>query len=156
MESSTQEVDFFSLETAGNDQLLSVSKWSRFIGVVFIIFSAVLAISIVLLLANFEILMTQIIKLNGIDEDTISMLERGGKYFIAFALTLSSIILFVNGFLLFRFGNLASSFHSKQNMSTLTESFAYLKQYIYFSFILASISAVLSLISTFVFFGSGH
>ncbi len=156
MENSTQEADFFSLETAGNDQLQSVSKWSRFIGVVFIIFGAVLAISIILLLANFEILMTQIMKLNGIDEDTISMLERGGKYFIAFALTLSSIILFVNGFLLYRFGKLASIFHTKENINILAESFGYLKQYIYFSFILASISAVLSLISTFVFFGGGH
>ena len=100
MENEPLASNTFSLDIAGKEQLQNIGKWSRFIGVVFIIFGSILLLATVLLLANFEALMTEIIKLNGIDEEMIDMLEKGGKYFIAFALVLSSVILFINGFLI--------------------------------------------------------
>ena len=156
MENETLANNTLSLDVAGKEQLQSISKWSRFIGIVFIIFGSILMLATVLLLANFEALMTEIIKLNGIDEEMIDMLEKGGKYFIAFALVLSSVILFINGFLLFRFGSNSSQYLGSQNEYSIIEAFSYLKKYIYFSFVLASISAILSLISTIVFFGGTH
>ncbi len=144
------------LETAGNDQLQSAGKWSKFIGIVFIIFGSVLILCTVLLIANFETLMNEVIKLNGITEEMIDMLEKGGKYFIAFALILSAVILYANGVLLFRFGNLSSLYIGTKNENSLISSFDYLKRYMYFSFILATISTILSLVSMFTFFGSAH
>ncbi|MCC7029189.1 MAG: hypothetical protein IT257_02710 [Chitinophagaceae bacterium] len=154
MESYTAENTTFSLETAGEEQLQSAGKWARFVGIVFIIFGSVLLFATILLLANFSSLMNEVIQLNGISEEMIDMLEKGGKYFIAFALILSAAVLFVNGVLLFRFGSYSNQYIRHKNESTLIASFENLKRYIYFSFIMACISAVLSLISTFVFFGS--
>ena len=156
MENEPLASNTFSLDIAGKEQLQNIGKWSRFIGVVFIIFGSILLLATVLLLANFEALMTEIIKLNGIDEEMIDMLEKGGKYFIAFALVLSSVILFINGFLLFRFGSKSSHYLGSQSEYPLIDAFTYLKKYIYFSFVLACISAILSLISTIVFFGGTH
>ncbi len=156
MESNSSEGSSSLLETAGREQFQSVSTWSRFNGVTFIIFGSVLLFSVVLLLSSFDAVLTEVVKLNGIDEETIEMLQKGGKYFIAFALLLSGIILLVNGFLLYRFGNFGKRYLQNPEESTITESFDYLKKYIYFSFILATASAVLSLISTFSFFGGSH
>jgi small-conductance mechanosensitive channel len=156
MENISSEDNTSLLETAGKDQFQSVSNWSRFNGVTFIIFGSILLFSIVLLLSSFDALLTEVVKVNGIDEETIDMLEKGGKYFIAFALFLSGIILLINGILLYRFGSTGKRYLHDSDEATITASLEYLKKYIYFSFILATVSAVISLISTFVFFGGSH
>lgn len=156
METISSDTTISLLETAGKEQFQSVSVWSRFNGITFIIFGSILLFSIVLLLSSFDTVLTEVVKLNGIDEETIEMLQKGGKYFIASALLLSGVILLVNGFLLFRFGSNGKRYLQNSEEGTITESLDYLKKYIYFSFILATVSAVISLISTFVFFGGSH
>ena len=156
METISSDSNTSLLETGGKEQFQSVSAWSRFNGITFIILGSVLLFSIVLLLSSFDAVLTEVVKLNGIDEETIEMLQKGGKYFIAFALLLSGIILWVNGFLLFRFGSTGRRYLQNSEEGTIVESLDYLKKYIYFSFILATVSAIISLISTFVFFGGSR
>lgn len=142
------------LAAASETQLSSISKWTKFIGVVFVVFGSVLLFATVLLAASFSSLMEQVVQVNGIEKEMIDMLEKGGKYLIGFALLVSAAVLVINGILLYRFGNYSRRYLLHRHEAHLSQSFAQLKKYLCFSFIMGVISAILSLISTFVFFGS--
>lgn len=152
MESQTTSESVSLMNEEGKVQLTAVAKWTKFLAIIFFIFGIILILSSILLLANYNEMMNEVIKLNGISNEMIDMLEKGGKYAIGFIMILSAVLLIINGYFLYKFSTYSKQYILTPDDATFLNSFTFLKKYLYFSLILSCISLVASFISLFSMF----
>lgn len=136
------EVEKRTIENTDNsslEQIISISKWSRFVGLIFIIFSLTIALTCIFLFLNYEKILSLISQVNGMNDEMLEILRNGGKPSLLFFCFVSFSILFFNGYLLLNFG-------TKIKLNII-ESFRYLNKY----FNLSIAMGIISLIFTVLF-----
>lgn len=155
MENEAFEKNILSLEDTIKEQLDAAAKWARFISVVYLFWGSVILLAMILLLANFDELINQIIKYNGMSDEMIKMFEENGKAASSVLLLIMSGIMYINGILLFLFSRDSKNYlHQVTDIETLSNAFKYLQYYLLVSFILACLSAIPAIMTIFFYFGT--
>ncbi len=124
----------------------SLSKWSRFVGIVFLIFSLTIVLTFIFIFLNFDIILREISKVNGMNDEMLTILQSGGKSALLFFCFVCFSILFFNGYLLYHFGSKLSVACHEMNDQNLFSAFRDLNRYFQLSIVLS----VISLLFTFL------
>ncbi|HMN31741.1 MAG: hypothetical protein IT215_03950 [Chitinophagaceae bacterium] len=134
------------LDAPSIELMRSLSKWSRFVGIIFLIFSLTIVLTFILIFLNFDIILREISKVNGMNEEMLTILQNGGKSALLFFCFVSFSILFFNGYLLYHFGSKLSINCHEMNDQNLYSAFRDLNRYFQLSIVLS----VISLLFTFL------
>ena len=150
MENISNNNDISKNDNATLEQVLGVSKWTRFIGIVFLLISTTVLLTCLFLLFNFDTILNEMARLNGISSEMIQIMDNGGKIALIFFMIVCVIVLFLNGFLLLRFGLHSANKNvlneTEEGKQVLNNAFIYLNKYLKLSIILGIISMSLSIL----------
>lgn len=155
MENELPEKNILSIKESISEQLDSAGKWSGFIAIMYLLMGSLIILSLVLLLASFDELMTQIIKFNGVSDEIIDLLEKKGKFYSSIFFLIMAGILYLNGILLFLFSKYSKNYiHKTGDTDTLNNAIKFLQYYLLVSFILGCLSAIPTILTMFFSLGS--
>ncbi len=135
-----------TMDAPSIDLMRSLSKWSRFVGIIFLVFSLTIALTCILIFLNFDEILKNISQVNGMNDEMLIILQNNGKLALLFFCLVSFSILFFNGYLLYHFGSKLSSACYEMNDQNLYFAFRDLNRYFQLSIVLS----VISLLFTFL------
>jgi hypothetical protein len=146
------------LDSAGIHELNYAGKWSKFIGIVYIVSSVLVFLTMAGMFIAFEYLadINEIAdygrNLYGISDEAMSFLLGAGKWLFIIMTLITSAVLFRNGYLLLKFETSSRSYFFSNQEEYLVHSFRYLTRYFMITVALSLFSTITTIVAIIYYF----
>ena len=144
MEQSESLFDHELLANESTEQLDTTSKWTRFIGIVYLVIGIMMLVMFIFMITNMDELAQVIMNQIGMDQQVMDFISQWGKILFGLIMLGISIIIFLNAYYLLQIRSTFSKFTQTGNETHLGNSFDSIGKY----FQLATILSILSTISS--------
>ncbi len=134
-------------DTTGQHVLASSGKWSKFIGISYLVMAGLILLITVLLFANLDMIANEFMNISGISQESLDFMMGAGKWIFALLMAISCFIMTLNGYFLVKFGISTNKFVMFQDEKNLSESFISLGRYLMLTTILSVFSTCTSVLA---------
>ncbi|MBL7765184.1 MAG: hypothetical protein JNJ58_03750 [Chitinophagaceae bacterium] len=142
----TAEVDTSSIA-----QLQSTSRWSFFIGIIYIILAALMVVLTVVIYANLDQVVNVLSSASGVSNEALEFLTANGKWVFLLMMLIVGFVLIINAIYLIRFRTSVRNFQLTNEEKQITFAFEHLTKYLMITTILSVISIALSVVAAVVY-----
>lgn len=139
------------IDTSSVAQLQSTSRWSFFIGIIYIILAALMVLLTVVIYANLDEVVGVLSNASGISSEAMDFLTSSGKWVFLLMMIIVGFVLIINAVYLIRFRTSVRDFQLTNEEKQLTFAFEHLTKYLMITTILSVISIVLSIVAAVVY-----
>jgi hypothetical protein len=144
MENTASLFEHELLSGEGNEQLESISKWTRFIGIVYAVTGIMMLILFIFMITQMDEMAQTIMNSYGMNQQVMDFVANWGKLLFGLVMVSISCIIFLNAYYLLQFRNSLVKFNVSGEEINLGSAFNHMGNF----FLLATILSILSTISS--------
>lgn len=126
------------------EHLESISKWTRFIGIIYSITGVMMLILFIFMITQMDEMANTIMNSYGMNQQVMDFIANWGKVLFGLVMTVISLIIFLNAYFLIQFRNTFIKFKLDGQEANLGNAFNHMGNF----FLLATILSILSTISS--------